>query len=318
MNSTSCISPIMLRAKYEKETKTRLGDKRYTAQRVPCGKCPNCIKRKASQWSFRLMQEYREADTSIFITLTYSNQKIPHTEDGEMTLSYMHITEFIRTLRSENHKHWHKQYFGDYKNQKDYNLELKVIRKIHKIKHYIVGEYGSKTERPHYHAILFNLHPKIISDVITLPKTKAIIHRGLQKIWTHGHVDYGICNGNRIGYTTNYLNKKATIPEDDGRLKEKQWTSNGMGLKWLNDNYKYYKENPQATIHSTLGKISMPRYYTDKLYTKQEREVIKAKQEIYIAKQEQIHKYDAHIENETKKNIIKQAQIKNMRTRQSI
>jgi len=38
---------------------------------VPCGKCPPCRKRRISGWSFRLMQEGKNALSALFVTLTY-------------------------------------------------------------------------------------------------------------------------------------------------------------------------------------------------------------------------------------------------------
>ena len=38
---------------------------------VPCGKCPNCKKRRVNEWVFRLQEEDKVSSTSYFITLTY-------------------------------------------------------------------------------------------------------------------------------------------------------------------------------------------------------------------------------------------------------
>lgn len=98
---------------------------------VPCGKCPECLARRTSGWSFRLMQEDKQSLSSHFLTLTYDTSKVPISKNGFMELS-----------------------------KRDLQLFFKRLRKKHKaevpIKYYAVGEYGGKTKRPHYHIILFN------------------------------------------------------------------------------------------------------------------------------------------------------------------
>lgn len=96
---------------------------------VECGKCPDCIKKRTSQWSFRLRKEGEQSLSSYFITLTYNTQNIKLTNRGFPTL------------------------YPD-----DVTLWLKRLRKIskNKIKYYYVGEYGGVTQRPHYHMIIFN------------------------------------------------------------------------------------------------------------------------------------------------------------------
>lgn len=96
---------------------------------VPCGKCPPCLKRRASAWSFRLMQEEKRSITAHFITLTYDTQHVPITSRGMLTLQKTAVQLFMKRLRKLN---------------------------PNKLKYYAVGEYGSHTMRPHYHIILFN------------------------------------------------------------------------------------------------------------------------------------------------------------------
>lgn len=107
---------------------------------VPCGKCPPCLKRRASGWSFRLMQEEKHSESSMFITLTYDTKNVPISEKGFMSL-----------------------------NKRDCQLFFKSLRKATggaglPIKYYIVGEYGGTTFRPHYHAIVFNAKLELIQN----------------------------------------------------------------------------------------------------------------------------------------------------------
>ena len=41
---------------------------------LPCGKCPNCLKKKAQEWTSRLLKETENFKYCYFITLTYSDE----------------------------------------------------------------------------------------------------------------------------------------------------------------------------------------------------------------------------------------------------
>lgn len=102
---------------------------------VPCGKCPKCLARRISGWSFRLMQEDRISISSHFITLTYAPETVPITKNGFMSLSKRHLQLFFKRLRKNNDA---------------------------KLKYYAAGEYGTIGMRPHYHVLLFNSSPDTI------------------------------------------------------------------------------------------------------------------------------------------------------------
>lgn len=92
---------------------------------IPCGKCPNCIKRKSQEWTSRLLKESENHNFSYFITMTYDDE---------------HYCDL---------------------NKRDLQLFLKRYRKKYdlNLKYYICGEYGETTQRAHYHAILFQDKP---------------------------------------------------------------------------------------------------------------------------------------------------------------
>lgn len=157
---------------------------------VPCGKCPPCLKRRASGWSFRLMQEDKKAQSSQFITLTYDTQNVPITKKGFMSLCKRDVQLFFKRLRKAN-------------------------KSGTKIRYYIVGEYGGKTYRPHYHIILFNTPVEII-----------------QAAWKNGSVYYGNVTGASVGYTLKYMCKPRRIPlhQNDDRIPEFAHMSKESGL----------------------------------------------------------------------------------------
>lgn len=203
---------------------------------VPCGKCPECVKRRTSGWSFRLMQEEKVSQSAHFITLTYDTKRVPLTGNGFMSI-----------------------------NKRDVQLFFKRLRKLNpaKIKYYVVGEYGGKTNRPHYHAILFNV------DITTI-----------QPAWQNGSVHYGTVSGASIGYTLKYMSKRGRIPmhRNDDRVPEFGLMSKGLGASYLTPAMvNWHKVVLDCRMYCNIEgnkKISMPRYYKDKIYDEQERKRI--------------------------------------------
>lgn len=154
---------------------------------VPCGKCPFCRARRISGWSFRLLQEERHSLSSLFITLTYDTKHVPITERGFMSLAKRDVQLFFKRLRKAN---------------------------VGKLKYYVAGEYGGKTNRPHYHIILFG------AEVSTI-----------QEAWGLGSVHYGTVSGASVGYTLKYMSKKGKIPlhSNDDRVPEFSLMSKSWG-----------------------------------------------------------------------------------------
>ena len=115
---------------------------------VPCGKCPACVANKASQWYTRLLMQQRYSDNAVFVTLTYADQHLPNVrwdEQGNWNID----------VSKDDIRHYH------YRLRKALGPE-----KSKRLKYFLVSEYGPNPsgtsvygaiERPHYHAIYFNL-----------------------------------------------------------------------------------------------------------------------------------------------------------------
>lgn len=201
---------------------------------VPCGKCPACLSRRVSGWSFRLMQEDRVSESSIFLTFTYDTLTVPITRNGFMTLNKRHVQLFMKRLRKE--------------------CPGKIL------KYYVCGEYGGKTNRPHYHMILFNANIEKI-----------------QPAWALGSIHYGVVTGASVGYTLKYMSKLKKIPmhSNDDRQPEFALMSKGLGESYLSPKMvQWHKKDLDNRMYLNIEngkKISMPRYYKDKLYEEHER-----------------------------------------------
>lgn len=199
---------------------------------VPCGKCPPCKKRRASGWSFRLMQEEKRSTSAYFITLTYDTACVPITSKGFMSLRKRDPQLFFKRLRKRD--------------------------PTSRIRYYAVGEYGGRTNRPHYHLILFNAKLELI-----------------QPAWNMGQVHYGEVTGASIGYCLKYMMKEGKIPmhANDDRTPEFQLCSKGLGENYLTENIKkWHYGDITSRCYCSLPdgtKVCMPRYYRDKLYVEE-------------------------------------------------
>lgn len=265
-----CISPYVLKAKHRQK-------QAFATEKVPCGRCPPCIKRRAAAWTFRLKQEYKICRSSAFITLTYTDAHVPVTEHGELTLKFKDTQNFMKRIRKQTRN---------------------------KIKYYTVSEYGGKTERPHYHTIMFNLPEALLEP------------NKLGDIWGKGIIHIGECTGASIGYCTGYLQKTINLHNTD-REREKSSMSKGIGQSYLTPEIiKYYRKNLLPYIVDKGGeKIPMPRYYRNKIFTESEQRTISILTQKYI---EENYKENFKHQVEVKKHIIKTQNRKNRETRQGI
>ena len=115
--------------------------------KLPCGTCRNCNKQYIDQWVTKILFEYKSTQSGVlFVTLTYDNEHLPSSENysgGE--LSKPDLKLFLRRLN----RNYNYRYAED---NKKLNLQP--------LKYFAVGEYGSQTNRAHYHLLLLNTYPE--------------------------------------------------------------------------------------------------------------------------------------------------------------
>jgi len=183
---------------------------------VPCGVCPDCRARRASAWSFRLMQEDKTATSSTFLTITYDTRHVHFTKSGFMDLNKKDLQNFFKRLR---------YYHGEQGN---------------KIKYYAVGEYGGRTKRPHYHAIIFNGNVEL-----------------MQNAWPFGQLHYGDVSGASVGYTLKYITKPKTVPlhRNDDRTPEFSLMSKGLGKNTLHQTWFNGIRPPLMIVCTSILKV---------------------------------------------------------------
>lgn len=273
----ACLTPIKIKNK-----SPDIGGFAYNV--VPCGKCPECRRERINSWVFRLTQEERLHDTALFVTLTY--QVPPMTEKGFMNLNKKHCQDFFKRLR--------------------WATNCKTI------KYYLAGEYGTKSYRPHYHAIIFDATEKEI-----------------ERAWGHGFVHFGTVTPESIAYCAKYIDKPHRIPLFDGddRLREFSLMSKKMGANYLTPNkIKYHLDGLKNYLPLPGGfKAKLPRYYRDKIFSdadkrylnviNQEKAVQTFEREVqeYGSEQEmyrqKFQNVKAYIENQNRRNVGKRSAI---------
>lgn len=224
----SCLRPKLVRVNGEIMT-------------VPCGRCPSCCFNKTASWTFRLLQQDRVSSISYFITLTYDADHLVTTPFNQASLCKYDFQCFLKRLRKR-----------------------KSGSRVSDIKYYGVGEYGGKTKRPHYHAIIFNASDELIDSA-----------------WDKGNIVFGDVNDNSIGYTLKYLNKRSTIGlfGDDDRHPMFRCSSQGLGISYLDKrNVDWHLAdfwNRNFLELPSGAKIPMPRYYYEKIYDGYQRDLLK-------------------------------------------
>lgn len=270
--------------------------KKLTGYSVPiaCGKCPDCIARRISGWSFRLIQESKRRQSHQFITLTYDTDHVPFNQQGQMVLNKRDLQLFFKRLRKAHDKP---------------GIRSKGESKT--IKYFAVGEYGSESLRPHYHVILFNARIELIQDAWGKEVVKKRYHnlktgKKLKKPVTEsrkqvhfGMVHFGDVNGASIGYSLKYMCKE---PKHEslikGLPKQFQLQSQGLGKNYVtHETVQWHLTDIANRMYLTTEqghKIAMPRYYKELIYPDETRKaisvIIEAKNS-KEAKQELIEEY---------------------------
>lgn len=182
-SSVSCFRP--LRAHRSEEGEVWIG---YDATRdgrafeVPCGRCIGCKLDRARAWSVRITHEAQLYDRNWFATFTYADDRLPESR----SLEYRDFQLFMKRLR--------KKVQGDRPGPEG-NYPLRF---------FCSGEYGGRTGRPHYHAILFNTR---FGDEVRMSNGRSS-SRVVEELWSHGSVVLDDVNQATAAYVAGYCLKK--------------------------------------------------------------------------------------------------------------
>lgn len=179
---------------------------------VRCNRCMPCRINKRREWTCRGILEASTVQESAFLTMTYSKETCP--VDGSVSAPALKL--FLRRLS------W----------------------SIGPFRYLAVGEYGERSLRPHYHAVIFGRNP-------TLKQVRAAWSKDGQEL---GHCFVGTVTRQSLAYCVGYTIKKLSKAEDPrlgGRAPEfmrcslrpgigaraipflATWYSSKAGCSWL-------------------------------------------------------------------------------------
>lgn len=161
-----------------------------------CGQCLPCRLKKRREWTHRIMLEAGLYADNSFVTLTYA--------EDPFSLVPLHHRQFMDALRKR----------------------VSPLR----IRFYMVGEYGERSERPHFHYVLFG-YPSC---------QRAARRKGafrccaacdlLEDVWGKGHIKNLPLEMGSARYVARYVIKKMTR-HDDPRLGNRHPEFSRMSLK---------------------------------------------------------------------------------------
>lgn len=204
----------------------------------PCGHCLSCRIAKAREWSARLLHELNYWEKAVFVTLTYEDRFLP--ANGSLR-------------------------------KRDLQLFFKRLRKYSntKLKYYACGEYGSKTNRPHYHAIIFGLGQNKIDIEFIKDCWRYCQWSNFDEKKAFGNVTYDSCR-----YVSDYIFKKYSGEKAKEEYTDKglevpfKICSQGLGLRYCLADSENLVANNGFTMRGV--RMGLPRYYVTKLGLKLE------------------------------------------------
>lgn len=200
--------------------------------KLPCGKCTECISKRSIEWATRARHEISLHNDNTFITLTYNQENLP-----SIFLVKIEFQKFIKRLR----RHLKRP-----------------------IRYMVSHEYGSKTFRPHHHAIIFGYNPEEQKFLKNTDKGEKIFTSAeLTKLWQHGYHSIGTANERTAYYIASYSlkGKKHNLP--DPITGELVAVSDCMDVsKRPAIGYNYFIDNYTQMVDSNA---ILPRYYIKKL-----------------------------------------------------
>lgn len=208
----------------------------------------------AQHWATRCVHEASLHDANSFLTLTYSDQRLPAGD----SLCKREFQRFLKRCQMELSRSYgcRVRYFG-------------------------CGEYGSETFRPHYHLILFGFDFSDSRRPTGQGRRGDVLYESLvlDRLWGRGRAWIGAVNHTTAGYVAQYALKKArtyksgfkrvALDARTGELVEREpefllmSRRPGVGSGWWD---KFASDCfPSDFVVVDGKKLPVPPYYTNKI-----------------------------------------------------
>lgn len=203
---------------------------------VDCGHCTNCVTNSRNKWAQRLDLEGQGAASTLFFTLTYSNEHIP-TLTYDITQSWLisnrNIDDSVFVDDSNRHeinalvplqskigdniaytysyvcKSDFQKFFKRLRRIIDYDKKnlLNDVPKEHvNFRYFLATEYGPKTYRAHAHGLLF------CSDVRVANAIRDYYIYDAWKLCSKDNLRCESLFGAGSTYVSKYVNKSSDVP----------------------------------------------------------------------------------------------------------
>lgn len=212
---------------------------------LPCGKCIGCRTDRAQQWAARCTHEASLWESNTFLTLTYDDDSLP--QEGHLRARDLQL--FIKRLRK-------------YADRTSSSLDRD---RSSNIRYFACGEYGEETDRPHYHALLFNAR---FNDEKRVGKD-LYESAALAELWPYGQNRIGEVTPASANYIAQYnLKKQGQGDHDrDGVWRPAPFLRMSLrpaiGNDWLK---KYSTDLQHGYLVGQEGRQQgIPRYYRKKI-----------------------------------------------------
>lgn len=185
-----------------------------------CGKCYHCRVVRQRHWVYRLSGELATSVDARFLTLTYSDEHMPRCGSVGVLIKD-HVQRYLKRVR-------------------------KQLRDV-EVRYFAAGEYGEKTNRPHYHIVMF-------FDCQLTEEMK----RFLSSCWDYGFVQDLPVREEALAYVAGYVSKKLLSGghDDVDRPAEFFVSSKGIGGEW-------FRQSMYELLASGVFRtaVVLPRYY---------------------------------------------------------
>lgn len=266
-----CIRPIYAGFNFQGEIvfRDRERDKGVEPFQFDCRKCLPCRLNIAREKAIRAVHEAKTHKGNIFLTLTYNDESLVSEK-----LIYEDFQNFMKSLREKTTR----------------GITDKELKDELHISYMVTGEYGEKTKRPHWHAILFNYYPKDAKYHYTTDHgEKVFTSEEIDAIWKKGNTEFGSVTMDSAGYVARYAAKKLVHGKDeehDYHPIHKTSSKRAIGRSWIEKYHKHVFDHGYIVLPNG-EKAGIPRYYTDwykKNYPDKYESYIKTKREETIAR----------------------------------
>lgn len=262
---------------------------------VTCGQCRGCRLDRSKTWAIRCMHEAQLHNENSFITLTFSDEAL-HKRENPYGLNHKEWQKFMKRLRDyrwnkyvpDHIKHINDRFKKLLKSEISDSQKKRLKQKQKKFlapyqqKFYMCGEYGDKTARPHYHAIIFGVEFEDKKLYKIENGQRLYNSETLSRLWPDGFAVIGNVTFESAAYVARYIMKKQTgkaaedyytcMHPETGEILKKQpeynrmSNRNAIGRDW----YDSFKGDlyPKDYVTFQGKKFKVPKYY-DKLYEKE-------------------------------------------------